>query len=100
MDLEEIRLQLDRGLKADHRHRFVAQAVENVAEQAMGALVAGVEADGGHERPDRLLHPPGRPQSEAKVMVVRSYSWIELDRPLQQPDRLDGASALDQTPAV
>ena len=37
----------------------------------MGALTTGVEAEGGGERLNRLLGSLGRPQSEAKVMVVR-----------------------------
>src|ERR1700679_1546554 len=32
-------------------------------------------------------------------MVVRGYGRIQVDRPLQQRDRLGGASALDQTAA-
>ena len=100
MRLDQVGLQRDCGLIPLDRPRLLAEGVENVAETIVRGRDAGVEAKGGGKRPGRLFDPPGRQQGEAEVVVRRGYSRIELDRSLQQGDRLIEASLMDQAHAV
>ena len=66
---DEIWLQRDRRVIARHRPALLAHTVEDVGEIVVRAREAGVEAESGGERLNRLFQKPCGRHRDAEVMV-------------------------------
>jgi hypothetical protein len=95
----QIRFERDRGSIVRDRLLLLAEAVKNLSQMEMRVREAGIEANSGGERLDRLFHPPRGQESEAEKMAPRGGSRIEFDRAFEQGDRLSRASLVHQARA-